>query len=60
MRGVADRPAVALAVKVGATAATIYLTERLWRRNRAASIVLMAVLNGTYAAIVAHNYRQGF
>jgi hypothetical protein len=60
MRAVGDHPAAGLAVKAGATAATVYLTERLWRKNRVASIAVMAALNGAYAAIVAHNYRQRF
>jgi len=54
----ADSSAKMLVVKAGATAGTIYLTERLWKKNRPAAIVLMAALNGAYGAIVAHNYRQ--
>lgn len=58
LRGVAGNTGATLAVKAGTTAATVFLVERLWRRNRPAAIVLMAALNGAYAAVVAHNYRQ--
>jgi hypothetical protein len=56
--GFADSSAKMLVVKAGATAGTIYLTERLWKKNRPAAVVLMVALNGAYGAIVAHNYRQ--
>ena len=56
MSGVASRPLPFLLVKGGTTAATIYLTEKLRARNRAAAVVLMVGLNGACAAIVAHNY----
>ena len=58
LQGVAGNTGATLAVKAGTTAATVFLVERLWRRNRPAAIVLMAALNGAYAAVVAHNYRQ--
>ena len=44
-----------IAVKAAAGAATIYFSERAWKTNRAGAIVLMAVLNGATAAIVARN-----
>lgn len=46
-----------LAVKAGATAGTIYLCERLWKKNRIAAVLLMVGLNSGFAAITAHNYR---
>jgi hypothetical protein len=55
--GIASNKGAMLGVKVGVTAGTIFLTEKLWKKNRVAAIGLMAVLNGAYAAIVAHNYR---
>ena len=58
LRGLSDKAAGTLAVKAGVTAGTIYLSERLWRKNRVAAVALMAVLNGAYASIVAWNYRQ--
>jgi len=57
VRGLANNSAAMLAVKAGATAGTIYLVERLWKKNRTAAVILMTALNGAYAAIVAYNYR---
>jgi hypothetical protein len=59
MRGAAGSPAAMLAIKMGATATTIYATERLWKKNRVAAVVLMAALNSAYLVIVAHNYSAG-
>ena len=56
LKGIVDRPGAFLAVKVAATAGTLYLTERLWKRHRGAAVALMLVANGTYALIVASNY----
>lgn len=47
--------AAMLAVKAAGGAATIYFTERAWKKNRAGAIALMTVLNGATAAIVARN-----
>ena len=58
VQGFAGNRAAMLAVKAGATAATVYLTERLWKKSRPAAIVLMTALNGAYAAILAHNIGQ--
>ncbi len=44
-----------MAIKGAAGAATVFFAERAWKKNRAGAIVLMAILNGTTAAIVAHN-----
>jgi Domain of unknown function (DUF5658) len=49
-------PAAFVAVKAGMTAGICVASERLWKRNRAAAIVTMIVLNATYSAVVAHNY----
>jgi hypothetical protein len=56
MRGVAESPAAFVAVKAGATAGTIYLTEKLWKRNKAAAIATMIGANVAYGLIVSHNY----
>ncbi|RPJ56910.1 MAG: hypothetical protein EHM24_27430 [Acidobacteria bacterium] len=58
VRGFANNSAAMLAVKAGATVGTIYLSERLWKKNRAAAVLLMTALNGAYAAVAAHNYRH--
>jgi hypothetical protein len=47
--------AAQIAIKAAAGAATIYFSERAWKKNRAGAIVLMAVLNGATAAIAARN-----
>ena len=57
MKGVVGNRGALLAVKAGAAAGTIYVAEKLWRRNRVGAIVLMAVVNGVTAAVVAHNYK---
>ena len=45
-------------VKAASTASTIYFAERLWKQNRLAAVLVMAGINGGYAAIAAHNARQ--
>ncbi|MGH9147624.1 MAG: DUF5658 family protein [Vicinamibacterales bacterium] len=45
-----------VAMKVGSTAAIIYLTERLRKRHPVTAVVLMVGLNAAYAGVVAHNY----
>lgn len=44
------------ATKIATTAATIYLGEKLWRKNRLAAIATLLVVNSAYAAVVSHNY----
>jgi hypothetical protein len=44
-----------IAVKAASTAASIYFTERAWKKNRKGAIVLMAVVNGVTAAVAARN-----
>jgi uncharacterized protein DUF5658 len=56
MRGVVGSPAGVVALKAGFTGLSIYSSEKLWKRHRAAAILLMAGINGAYAGIVAHNY----
>lgn len=52
----AGHPGALVAAKAGVAAGTVYLSERLWKKNRKAAIVLMVALNGAYAAIVANNH----
>lgn len=47
--------AAQIAAKVAGSAATVYFAERAWKKNRAGAIVLMAVINGATAAVVARN-----
>jgi hypothetical protein len=53
----AGNTATMVGVKAASSAATVYLVNRIARRNRTAAIVLMAALNSAYSAIVAQNYR---
>ena len=46
-----------LGVKAASSACTLYIANRVARRNKTAAIVLMAALNSAYSVIVAHNYR---
>jgi hypothetical protein len=56
MGGVAGNPAALWAVKAGATIASIYVAERLWRQHhRGHAIALLAVANGIMAFVAASN-----
>ena len=57
MGAIASNPTALYAVKAGTFAATAYLAERISRKHPKRAVVLMAVLNSAYVAIVAHNYR---
>jgi hypothetical protein len=46
------------AVKAASTAASIYLAEKAWKKNRRGAVILMAVVNGVTAAVVARNLRN--
>jgi hypothetical protein len=47
------------ALKAGVTGATIFASERLWKKNRKAAMITMIGLNAAYGAVVSHNYRVG-
>lgn len=55
----AQHPGALVAAKAGVAAGTVYLSERLWKKNRTAAVVLMVALNGAYAAIIANNHGTG-
>jgi hypothetical protein len=46
------------AVKAASAAGSIYLAERLWKKNRKGAVILMAVVNGITAAVVTKNLRN--
>jgi hypothetical protein len=52
-------PVATAALKAGATATIIVLTEKLAKRNRFAAIAVMVGLNSAYAIVVSHNYAIG-
>jgi hypothetical protein len=58
LRGLAGSPVPLTLVKASATAATIYLVERVRRKSRKAAILTMVGLNSAYATIVATNYHR--
>lgn len=43
--------------KVAATVVSIYVSEKLWKRNRYAAIGVMLAANMGMSAVVANNYR---
>ena len=58
MKKAARSSGTMLAVKALSTAGTIYFTERAWKKNRKGAVILMAIVNGTMAAISARNFRN--
>ena len=58
MRPSAKNAGAMLAVKALSTAGSIYFTERAWKKNRKGAVVLMAVVNGVTAAVVANNMKN--
>jgi hypothetical protein len=57
MSAIASNSTALFAVKAGTAAATAYFVERLSKNHPKGAVVVMAVLNSAYAAVVAHNYR---
>lgn len=55
MAKVVGNRAAFVAVKAGTTAVSIYLAERLWKRNRVAAIATMVGINAMMGVVVAHN-----
>jgi hypothetical protein len=56
MHAVAGNSAALWAIKGGATAASIFFAERLWRQHRRAeAIAVMVVSNGVMAGVAARN-----
>ena len=43
------------AVKAASAAASIYFAEKAWKKNRKGAVIMMAVINGVSAAVVARN-----
>jgi hypothetical protein len=54
--GIASNAPAMWAVKTGATLASVYAAERLWRRNRKKeAIITMVAVNGVMAMVAARN-----
>jgi len=58
MRKSAGNSGAMMAVKALSTAGSIFFTERAWKKNRKGAVILMAVMNGVTAAVVANNLKQ--
>ncbi len=56
MRTIAGNRTALYATKIAVTAATIYIGETFWRKNRFGTIMTMVALNSVYAMVVQHNY----
>lgn len=46
-----------IGAKVASSALSVYLAEKLWKKNRIAAVVMMASVNAGMMAVVANNYR---
>ncbi len=57
MRAPAGNAGVMLAVKALSTAGSIFFAERAWKKNRKGAVILMTVVNGVTAAVVANNLK---
>ena len=57
LRGVVGNQVGLVALKAAGTAGLIYASEKMWKRNRAASIIFMVAANSAMAWVVQNNYR---
>jgi hypothetical protein len=58
MRRPSGNTGAMMAVKALSTAGSVYFTERAWKKNRKGAVILMAVVNGVTAAVVANNLKN--
>jgi hypothetical protein len=59
MKGFAGNEAGMLAVKAAGTAGVIYVSEKMWKKNKAAAVIFMIATNSAMAWVVQNNYRAG-
>src|SRR5262245_14909292 len=57
LKGVVGNQAGLIALKAVGTAGLIYASEKIWKKNRTASIVFMVAANSAMAWVVQNNYR---
>jgi hypothetical protein len=57
VRGVAGSRIGMLSLKAAGTAGIIYASEKMWKKNKAASIALMFAANSAMGWVVQNNYR---
>ena len=56
MGGIVGSPVAMTAMKVGATAGIVFLSEKMRKRNPVAAVVMMVGFNSAYAMVVSRNY----
>jgi hypothetical protein len=56
MRGLTGSSVGIVAVKAAGAAGLIFASEKIWKKNRAAAVVLMVATNSAMTWVVAHNY----
>lgn len=54
----AGNPGALIGAKAAATVGTIFFSERLWKKNKVAAVVMLAAINGATAAVSMHNMRN--
>lgn len=47
-----------LGLKAATTASTIFLAERMWKKNKIGAVVMLVAINGATAAVSMHNTRN--
>lgn len=57
VQGVVGNQAGLIALKAAGTAGLIYASEKMWKRNRTASVIFMIAANSAMAWVVQNNYR---
>jgi Domain of unknown function (DUF5658) len=57
LRGVVGNQVGLVALKAAGTAGLIYASEKMWKKNRTASIIFMVAANSAMAWVVQNNYR---
>ena len=57
MKDIARQPAALVAMKAATSAAVVFGTEKLWKKNRAAAVLVMIGVNVGMAVVVSNNYR---
>ena len=57
MRGVTSNKAVFITTKAALAASTVFVANRLAKRNKTSAMIFLAAVNSIYAGIVMHNYK---
>jgi len=57
MSGLTDNSVAMVAAKAAGTAGLILASEKIWKKNRTAAVVLMIATNSAMVWVVGHNYR---